>query len=107
MSDRPKLLCPRCGRHLRGEGGTTCPDCGYVISITRLQHRGRLSYWDFLRTRRRLEIVAALTWLVAGIFGCWLLSLAPGWGFAVLTFVAGLGVVGVGRLLTVRRERLK
>lgn len=107
MSDRPKLLCPRCGRQLRSEGGTICPDCGYVVSITRRQHRGRVGYWAFLRTRRRTEVLLALAWLGVGVLGCWALSFSPGWGIAVLTFVAGLGVVALGRILTFRRHRLK
>jgi hypothetical protein len=105
MSDPPRLLCPQCGGQLRRTAGDACPNCGFFVGVARVQHRGALRYWRFLRTRRWIEVVTTLAWLAAVGFACWLIAFSPGRGFVVLTAVTAAGVVGLGKYLSFRRKK--
>ncbi len=89
---------------MRSATTEACPACGFYIGWARVQYRGALHYWRYFRSRRWVPIAASLLWFGAACFGCWLVSFSPGKGFVVLTAVAGLGVVGMGRWLTFRKQ---
>ncbi len=103
--DQPRILCPRCGRNLRSESGGTCPDCGFVITFKRIQHRASVRYWRWLRTRHRWEIVSGIAALGLGILGCWILSYSPGWGIFTLSCVLGVTGSILGRALLNRQKK--
>ncbi len=105
MDGFPRFECPQCGGDLGGVSSNACPACGYDIGMARVHRRGTLRHWRFLRSRRWIESIGILAWLGAFAGGCWVLSFAPGVGFVVLTATSGLGVVGLGRYLTIRKEK--
>jgi hypothetical protein len=107
MSDVPRLLCPQCGGDLRGTSGNACPQCGFYIGSARVQHRGALHYWRFLRARRWIEVVSVLAWLAGIALSLWIISFNPGWGMIVLAAVAGLGATVLNRYLTLRKRTRK
>jgi len=107
MADAPRFLCPRCGCSLRGLAGTVCPDCGFVVDATRVQHRGAMRYWRFLRNRRRLDYLVVLLWLAAAGLGCWVLSLRPTTGFVVLIVGTAVAMIALSKYLLLRRTKKK
>ena len=107
MADRPRFLCPQCGRNLRGMFGTCCPDCGFVVGHSRAQYRGAVRYWRFLRARNRVEFVLTLLWIVGLVVAYRVMALAPSVFITVLIVVAAIAMVGLARYLTFQRKRGK
>ena len=104
MADRPRFLCPQCGRNLRGLSSTCCPDCGFVVGHTRAQYRGAVRYWRFLRVRSRVEFVLTLVWIVGLVIAYRVMAIAPSTFITVLVVVAAIAMVGLGRYLSFRRN---
>lgn len=107
MSDRPRLLCPQCGRNLQGLSDTCCPDCGFFVGTTRAQYQGALRYWQFLRTRSRTEFVLTLLWIVGVVAAYRIIALAPSKIITGLIVVASVMMIGSARYLSFRRRQKK
>lgn len=107
MPNTPKHLCPQCGHNLRFSSGDACPECGYFVAPARVQHKGALRYWRFLRSERRLDLLVLGLWVIALGLGYCVISLAPTKGVAVVTVLGGLAVVGFGHYLQFRRAKKK
>jgi ribosomal protein L37E len=105
MAEPPRYLCPRCGYNLRTVEGEACPECGFFIGPARVQHRGAVRYWRYLRWERRWDILVIVLWFVALVLGYWVISLSPELGLKVITVIAGAGVVGLGHYLQLRHNR--
>ncbi|HUU85522.1 MAG TPA: hypothetical protein VM243_18640 [Phycisphaerae bacterium] len=105
MPDRPRFLCPQCGRNLQGLTETCCPDCGFFVGTTRAQYRGSVRYWQFLRSRSRLETVLTLVWIVGAVAAYRVIAVAPSKIITALIVVAAIALVVLGKYLSLRLRR--
>lgn len=107
MSDRPRLLCPQCGRNLHGLAATCCPNCGFVVGPTRAQYRDSVRYWQFLRARSRTEFVLTLMGIAGLAWGYRLVAISPSTSITVLLVIVSIAMIGLGKFLSFRRRRNK
>ena len=105
MADRPRFLCPQCGRSLGGASGSTCPDCGFLIESTRVRYRGAVQYWRYLRVGRRLEYLLIFLWVVAAWLAYWVIALSPSAGVVTMTVIAAGLMIGLSRYLLHKRPK--
>ena len=105
MPDRPRFLCPQCGRNLRGLSDTCCPNCGFFVGTTRVQYRGAVRYWQFLRSRSRTESVLTVLWIVGVVAAYRIIALSPSPVITILLVVASVLMIAVGRYISFRRRR--
>ena len=105
MPDRPRFLCPQCGRNLQGLAATCCPHCGFFVGPTRAQYRGSVRYWQFLRARSRTEFVLTLMSIAGVALGYRFIAVSPSTSITVLLVITSIAMIGLGRYLSFRRRR--